>query len=304
MSLDLTHGRSKPVPTYDFIDVAQVWFRTPLSEKERRRLKADCGSLLLAQDIRISEPAWWDWSYRQVIRFCQPQEAVQQFLAERDDAHMNYAELARDYILESEEAVIERQQFVQKHFVQRWHRNRPLVVFDNGNYSTGYGKRRGTSFLIYGDQYSKVTGEFPCLHFELKIRGAAALRRMGLTHPRDFLTFNVSSYWTNNLNFLTVNKERLGRWYTNRNERKKRRISDSNDKAIGTLLCRVHAMDEENSFSMQLLIDALGRGPWVQKLPWLDEENTDVYKTAEIRRVGGKKHRRNKEMERVNDMRT
>jgi hypothetical protein len=34
-------------------------------------------------------------------------------------------------------------------------------------------------------------------------------------------------------------------------------------------------MDEENSFSMQLLIDALGRGPWVQKLPWLDEENTD-----------------------------
>ena len=122
----------------------------------------------MAQDIRISEPAWWDWSYRQVIRFCQPQEAVQQFLAERDDAHMNYAELARDYILESEEAVIERQQFVQKHFVQRWHRNRPLVVFDNGNYSTGYGKRRGTSFLIYGDQYSKVTGEFPCLHFEVE----------------------------------------------------------------------------------------------------------------------------------------
>ena len=88
MSLDLTHGRSKPVPTYDFIDVAQVWFRTPLSEKERRRLKADCGSLLLAQDIRISEPAWWDWSYRQVIRFCQPQEAVQRGKKHRRNKEM------------------------------------------------------------------------------------------------------------------------------------------------------------------------------------------------------------------------
>jgi hypothetical protein len=228
---------------YNFWDAAQFWLRQPLSERDRRYLKAHAGSMLLAHDLGITEPAWWDWSYRQVIRLCQPDDDAIRYLAERKDVLLNYLELAHDLIFTNEEAAQELLRLTPKHFVQRWHRTRAACTFENGNYKTGLADKPGMVFQAYADQYSKKTGEFDCYRIEAQITGAAILRRMGIGHPKDLLGFNLTTFWDRNLVYLDVDRETFGRCRINRVNKTKKRAKAVNgydvNRATGNLLCRV-----------------------------------------------------------------
>ena len=147
-------------------------------------------------------------------------------------------------------------------------------VFPNENYRTGKLHRQGVVFQAYGDQPSKVTGEFVCFHLEAKITSSRALRRIGITHPKDLLSFDVNAFWDNNLIFLDVDRERLGRWYINKNEKKRLRSSPITTwgyynvhKVTGGRLFRIHGRDEFGHLSVQRFIDQMGSGPYVIELP-------------------------------------
>ncbi len=198
---------------YDYTDAVGCWFRNPLSEKQLRFLNDNCGSIRRAGkrrgDINVSEPAWWDYRYRQVLRIYQPNAKAIEFLAQRDDILLNYFELARDLILPDEQDVQELMKLTTRHFVQRWHRKRQVTVFFSGNYRTGRLHQKGTVFQFYGDKPQRETGEYCCFHMEAKVTGSAALTRMGIEHPRNLIGFSADAFWNHNLVYLDVDRRRL-----------------------------------------------------------------------------------------------
>jgi len=43
------------------------------------------------------------------------------------------------------------------------------------------------------------------------------------------------------------------------------------NRSTGNLLCRIHGMDSRGDFSMQHLVDQVGRGPWISKITLADQ---------------------------------
>ena len=269
----------------NYIDVLQVWLRDDLPEKHWRFLNAHSGSLWRGRHLGIKEPLCWAPQWRHTVRLYQPHREAIQFLAEIDQVLITYLELAHDQIMTSPEAVEAWLRLAREHFVQRWHGKRRTRIWANGNWRSGDLDREilrdgkkirqrkiGTVFQGYGDRPCKVTGEIDCGHLEAKVYGSSAIRRIGISHPQDLIGFDVEGFWRNNLILLDVDRERLGRWYTNRIDRtrlQKSPITNSGynpHRSTGNLLCRIYGMDPYGGFSIQTLIDQLGRGPWIERL--------------------------------------
>jgi len=67
--------------------------------------------------------------------------------------------------------------------------------------STGYfnkDTKAGEVFVLYSDRPCKVNGR-PCLHVESRIKGAAALRRIGLRDFQGILDLNYTEFWRKRL---------------------------------------------------------------------------------------------------------
>ena len=261
---------------YAYPDVVHVWLKQPISNKERRWLNKQCGKLRTARQMRrVKEPAWFNPSYKQTFRLFQPSQEALEWLAKRDDVLLTFVELALDYTTSDEWLKLALADAFNKHFVQRWHRSRETKIFDNhSNASTGP-RRPGLRFQWYTDFPSKVTGE-DCFHLEAKCQGGAALRRIGINHPRDLIQFDHGEFWRAQLtgSFFDCDHERLGRNNSNKREGTRRRtprISRSKngyvynfDASAGSVLWRVYAIHpDEGHFSMQRFVDRYGRGPYL-----------------------------------------
>ena len=259
----------------DYIDVARIWLPKRLPLKQLHQLEVNSGSRQSAYHLHSEEPAWWNRRLKQVVHLCQPEPPALQLLAEIDDGLVTYVEVTREFVFTNEDVLWEAKQLFSGYFVQPWHRTRQSTLFENGNYQTDRGNKPGVKFMFY-DGPSKKTGEWPCLRIEAKIRGSAALRRMGINYPEDLVNFNYDAFWTKHLILLEVDRERLGRRFINQANRTKQRtptIQKSGyqvDRSTGNLICRFYGRDDyDNPFSMQRLIDQIGRkGKWLIKLPW------------------------------------
>ena len=84
--------------------------------------------------------------------------------------------------------------------------------------------------------------------------GVAAVRRIGIYHPRDLLTFDHAAFWAERLKLYRVDCERLGRWWENKklNERRQHpdqqqygKFSYNADARRGAVIYRVLAETEE-----------------------------------------------------------
>jgi len=267
--LAIVGPRIKPEDTHVFVDVLHVWFRSPPTGKEMRQLRQHCGALLTGRAVRVAEPAAFDARYQATLRFCQPDEWALQWLAKRNDVLLTYAEFARDLITPEYQELLG---IFSRHFVQRWHRKRECRLWENGNYRTGRRGQPGVWFQFYADRHCKITGEVECFHAEARVQGSAALRRIGINHPRDLLTFDHAGFWQGNLALLKVDRTRLGRWWRNKLDGTRRQtpiITKSGydlDRATGNLLCRVYGRDAFGNTSMQALVDNLGRGPHLHSM--------------------------------------
>jgi hypothetical protein len=269
---------------YAYYDVGHVWLKQPLSNTDRAWLNSQCGKLRTARQLRVKEPAWFNPSYKQTFRLFQPSQDALTWLGKRNDLLLTYVELALDFITDGWSKLALADAF-NKHFVQRWHRSRESKIFDDfyGNGNTGP-RRPGLRFQWYTDLPSKATGEVRCFHLEVKCQGSAALRRIGINHPRDLIPFDHGKFWRGQLTgaLLQCDCERLGRYHANKRDGTKRRAPPrskafNRDAAIGNVLWRVWSAHEHrdkqgiisdvDQRSMQWFVDHYGRGPFLLCIP-------------------------------------
>jgi hypothetical protein len=153
-------------PLYAYVDVAQVWLKEPLNARQVAWLSGQCGSPLLGGHFKKSKPPWWDRSYQQGFRLCQPSKQAIEFLAQRNDVLVTYAELALDVIMPDEQSCSLLRDLFDNHFVQRWHGNRETERFTGVGGRTGKRSKRAINISWYTDRPSKITGEIPCFQPE------------------------------------------------------------------------------------------------------------------------------------------
>ena len=132
------------------------------------------------------------------------------------------------------------------------------------------------NFAWYADRRSKVTGEW-CFHIEGRHVGVQAVRRAGVHHPRDLLTFDHEAYWQKWLHLYEIDLERLGRYHLNRQTRERRQhplllksrcgFVYNRDRSVGSALYRALSVHpRQHCRSIQQFVATYGRGPFLQPL--------------------------------------
>ena len=243
-------------PVYCYVDVLQTWLKHPLSRKEWAWVNGQVSHPLLGFPFNIRR------GRKQRVRLLQPSEACLHFFAERDDLESNHAEIALD-IITPHAAQLKRTTGVG--FLQRWHRTKQRMFFLPGdNFRTDDLGRPGTSFQGYDDKPSKVTGELPCFHFEAKINGVRALRRLGINSIADLLAFDHAQFWQRHFIIAEIDMVKLGRYHANRRDGSRRRapcITGSksgwlfnSDAAAGHVLWRVFASEDGAPYTLQCFL--------------------------------------------------
>jgi hypothetical protein len=221
----------KPSAIYAYFDKIQFWVLNPLDRKTIATLRRQCGRGGIYFDNR---PARFDGRYRQRIELGQPKANALGWLAGHDDVLINRVEIAVDFIFKTRVASDEVFEFLHCHFVRRWHGKKqkikvvheqrgetgtkvPKVVDEIDDGETRYDAYRAPNKIVfYRNQFSRITGEFNCVHLEWHLNGAEAVRRVGINSGGDLLEFNHREFWQKRLLLFTVDRERLGR--LNRNQ--------------------------------------------------------------------------------------
>ncbi len=108
----------KPSATYAYFDKVQFWVRTPLNDATLGELRSECGRGGLYVENR---PARFDARYRQRLELKQPNRTTMEWIARRDDALINGAEVAVDYVFKSSADRDDAWEFLDRHLVRSWH---------------------------------------------------------------------------------------------------------------------------------------------------------------------------------------
>ena len=253
--------RSNVIAVYVYVDVVGVWHKQPLTTQQLCWLSAE-SKPLIKPPFLVHRRARFDPSYVMYTRLHQPSKACLEWLAKRDGVKLTYAELARDHIHDDEDQVYATGKLFNASLVQRRHGNKRNMIFiDVANGNTGT-RKPGITFCWYTTKPCKITGEVNCFHFEARLCGSRMLRRHGIHHPRDLLTFDHDEFWQEmwgkRLTLVTLDRGRFGRWYDNRRNGTRRRTSTHEDYRRGCLLHRIHGHAGEGGFSPQGVWDQFG----------------------------------------------
>jgi len=261
-----------PTAVYPYFDKVQLWVRKPVDRVTLAQLRDQCGP---GGIFAKSGPARFDSRYRQRIEFRQPSSEAYTWLARRDDALINRAEIALDLVFKYRAYRDEAWKFLNRHLVRRWHGKRQEIrIFRPGTQNTSGADREdaiGTRYdasrsapnciVCYGQGHSRITGELNCLHLEWRLNALKSVRRVGIESGQDLLKFDHRQFWQERLLLFTADKERLGRLIRNQVNGTKRRTSEIEtiskhfainlDKRTGD----VHIQSHD---TIQELIDELG----------------------------------------------
>jgi hypothetical protein len=216
------------VKAYAYFDVVHAWLRRPLSRKELTWVNdGQVGTPIFGYPFKIQRCG------RQRLILKQPSEECLRFFARRDDVTGNYVEFAIDIITPF---AWQLKQATKVGFLQRWHRTKQSRIFANDNFRTADLGHPGLSFQAYDDEESKVTGEFPCFHFEAKVSGVRALRQLGVNTISDLFAFDHARFWQRYFVMVEIDMEKLGRFHANRRDGTKRRCTSDADAEVGQSL--------------------------------------------------------------------
>lgn len=282
---------------YPFFDVLRMWLRRPLTRDELWRCGSHVQTHHNGQWTRTANrkiQVWFpDLHYRQRVTLWQPPRQVLEVFASRNDALLNYAEVAFDFLASGEpwqvhHALDQLLEAFRDGFLQARHGTKQCRAYPYGfttrTYPAAGQRHNGRWYHCYIDRPSKVTGE-PCFHFEGRHQGADACRRIGIRHPHDMLSFNFAAYARNHIVLWQIDYERLGRFHRNRrtgSRAKKSLIAYSGgvpfnrDIAFGARLYKIHSwhppfrdergnMIESETSSLQQFVDYYGRGPFLRR---------------------------------------
>jgi hypothetical protein len=265
-------GESKPPEIHCYFDKLRLWLITPLNDREHKQLEAECRGRV----ERFDTPAIFHPKYRQEIQVYQPYPKALHmltYLGDRDGAMLVSAELARDLSPIPDRLMEFVKRAVRHAYAEPYHRSTtPTKSFPHG-FSTRDAasrkdkRRRGKWSTWYTDDPDRFDGVSPCLHFEVKVEGASALRRVGLNHPRDLVGFDFESFFARHLTLYAIDFKRLGRFHRNRRSGSKRQKPERWDGRLGYSLWWIHSrIKHTDDHLLQQFLDSYGKGPFLVPL--------------------------------------
>ncbi|MDR6657790.1 hypothetical protein J2W51_000332 [Tardiphaga robiniae] len=200
----------------------------------------------------------------------QPTDAFFEYFAVRED-RLYRADPALDCNFDDDVGKDRMLAIAQEHLVQPYQRKtRQYSKFSNGGLSTGR-RNKGRYVTLYADKPCRIDGIAECFHIEHRTLRRHALAKIGLNHPRDLLTFNHVAFWNacTGAFFRQIDKERLGRSHSNWRHAEKRRAKAnpdafhgrrSKDHWLGSLLYRIHAINDDGEFSVEQFLRRYRQG--------------------------------------------
>jgi hypothetical protein len=232
MSIGAPTDGIKPLAIYPYFDVVTVWFKRPLSRKNRDLLRRHCGP-----GTRPMRPSPW-LNFREGWRLHQPSDKALAMLARRSGVHINYAEFALDWIFETEDEREHAFGFVDLTHVKKHHHQQELRYCRGTRYTAS--RHAAINFVAYDDKPCRVTGEVCCLHLEWRVRRPRTLRRLGMHCIADLLEFDHRQFWEERLLLYEVDVAKLGRRHRNhcRSSRGQAPCTDPCDPSMGRTLLR------------------------------------------------------------------
>ena len=260
----------KPSAIYAYFDKIQFWLQEPIDRRKVAQLRKQCGR---GGVFVQNGPARFNARYRQRVEFRQPTDQALRWLAQREDALINRAEIALDSVFDYRADRDEAWEFLHRHLVRRWHgtkqeirvyRTEPQApsLDDDGTSGTRYDAGRSAPNLtaLYRQECSRITGELNCLHLEWRLNGLKTVRGVGIQSGHDLPEFDHRQFWQKRLLLFAADKERLGRLINNQLKGRKSRISKTETRGryrinIDQRMGDVHVRARE---TVQELIDDLG----------------------------------------------
>lgn len=265
-----------------YLDKIRIWSKQRISKRCISRLER-AGAKVFVR----AECAYFDHHYKYRLEIYQLQSSAFFILDELPtDAIVNYVEVVCDVICPDELTLERMAQTFLSGFLQPHHRGKQAYVYETDDHPrlTGFttrkspkkgSRRRGFWFQWYIDRESRITGELNCFHFEGKHEGSRAVKRLGISYPRDIASFSFDAYFSKYVGTLyEIDFERLGRCHSNRRtggRRKKPFIDEYGrnlDLRVGHLIYRVLSLHPQSMYfpfnSLQRFTDRYGRGPFLK----------------------------------------
>jgi hypothetical protein len=280
--LDGARWRGIPyADTYRYFDTIKLLSLRPIPEDALTMLRAHCKHVDVRRHNEVMHPKRGKpyqinihpWRFR--IELHVPDQAALEYLAKRRGLKLTRADPAQDWTFDDEQAKLDLFNHLAEHFTQPHLKKHKRISFDNGGLSTGI-KSKGRYFTFYSSKECRIDGVVDCLHIEGRYLGTEALAQIGLYKPKDLLNFDHAGYWSQieAQQILMIDKERLGRHHANRQSGERRHHSEqtpfygyrSHDRWLGSLLYRIHAIDDYGNISVQTFLRNYGRGAFVRNL--------------------------------------
>jgi hypothetical protein len=203
----------RPIHINVYVDKVQIRLRHPLTLDDLHILKRHSRGKLHYEDMWQSPPGQQRprcaAKYRFRLQLRQPDRAAIEFLAERDDLHLNVAEFALDWCFASWGDNDNAFLAVVICFVKQRHGKQHVNLHKRTFYSATF--RAGNVFVCYADKPSRINNSPYCVHNEWRATGAHNVKRAGVTAIRDLLSFDHRTFWQQRLLLYVVDGRRLGR---------------------------------------------------------------------------------------------
>jgi hypothetical protein len=211
-----------PTPTgaHGYFDKAQFWVCAPLDGPTLKWLQQKCGR---GGVYAVTQPARFNALYRQRLELRQPSVEALIWLATRDDALINRAEITIDLAFNCLSDRDDAWEFLHRHIVRGWHgKNQEVRIYRGeevriNNIGTRYDadRRAKNKIVFYPEKHSRITGELNCLHLEWHLNGLKAVRAAGIESGQNLPGFNHRAFWQKRLRLYDVDRQRLGRLIRN-----------------------------------------------------------------------------------------
>jgi hypothetical protein len=266
--------------SYHYFDTVKYLVKRPISPEDQAWLRRRCKHLDTRQHGDWAVPRngkpyqinIWPWRFRVELQL--PDRAALEYFAALRAIKLSTAHPARDFTFDDPNGKHKVLSLYEKYFVQPRQRRRERIIFDNGGFSTGR-RSQGHYFVGYLSKECRIDGVVDCWHVEGRYLGNKALAQIGIHSPADLLGFDHAGYWSQkDRQLLALDCERLGRYHYNRHHQKRRQHSEptpfygrrSEDAWRGSLLWRIHAIDQFGIFSVQSFIRGYGKGPFLHSM--------------------------------------
>ena len=217
----------KPLKIMAYVDRIHVWLRIPLTAAELAWLDRHCAP----SPAPLNELAAFG-DYQQRLELVLPDAEALRFLAKRTH-HLNYVELALDWLLQNEETLRATGLIIKGHLIKRHHREKHGVEYvqDTTYLGRPTDKVRPVS---YGDLPCRHTGRPHCIHLEFRLKNVQTLHRAGIRSITDLLKFDHHGFWEKRLVLAELDYGYFGRMLATRDDgRWRRRKTTDADYAIG-----------------------------------------------------------------------